>query len=120
MLDEAGLDGAARSSCSNALDEYHHPGSAACRARRSTCSAWASGSSPRTASRCSAACTSWPPWRTRTGNIIPKIKVSENVGKITNPHFKKVYRFYGNDTGKAIADYICLSTTRSMDDSRAS
>ena len=42
------------------------------------------------------------------GNIIPKIKVSENVGKITNPHFKKVYRFYGNDTGKAIADYICL------------
>ena len=42
------------------------------------------------------------------GNIIPKIKVSENVGKITNPHFKKVYRFYGNDTGKAIADYLCL------------
>ncbi len=42
------------------------------------------------------------------GNIIPKIKISENVGKITNPHFKKVYRFYGNDTGKAIADYICL------------
>ena len=42
------------------------------------------------------------------GNIIPKIKVSENVGKITNPHVKKVYRFYGNDTGKAIADYICL------------
>ena len=42
------------------------------------------------------------------GNIIPKIKVSENVGKITNPHFKKVYRFYGSDTGKAIADYICL------------
>ena len=42
------------------------------------------------------------------GNVIPKIKVSENVGKITNPHFKKVYRFYGNDTGKAIADYICL------------
>ena len=42
------------------------------------------------------------------GNIIPKIKVSENVGKITNPHFKKVYRFYGNDTSKAIADYLCL------------
>ena len=42
------------------------------------------------------------------GNIIPKIKISENVGKITNPHFKKLYRFFGNDTGKAIADYLCI------------
>ena len=33
------------------------------------------------------------------GSILPKIKISENVGKITNPHFKKLYRFYGNDTG---------------------
>ena len=42
------------------------------------------------------------------GNILPKIKISENVGKITNPHFKKLYRFFGNDTGKAIADYLCV------------
>ena len=42
------------------------------------------------------------------GTIQPKIKISENVGKITNPHFKKLYRFYGNDTGKAIADYLCV------------
>ena len=42
------------------------------------------------------------------GAIIPKIKISENVGKITNPHFKKLYRFFGNDTGKAIADYLCV------------
>ncbi len=42
------------------------------------------------------------------GKVIPKIKISENVGKITNPHFKKLYRFYGNDTGKAIADYLCV------------
>lgn len=42
------------------------------------------------------------------GEITPKIKISENVGKITNPHFKKLYRFYGNDTGKAIADYLCV------------
>ena len=42
------------------------------------------------------------------GNVIPKIKISENTGKITNPHFKKLYRFYGNDTGKAIADYLCV------------
>ena len=44
----------------------------------------------------------------RDGEIVPKIKISENVGKITNPHFKKLYRFYGNDTGKAIADYLCV------------
>ncbi|MEG1633179.1 MAG: nicotinate phosphoribosyltransferase [Oscillospiraceae bacterium] len=42
------------------------------------------------------------------GTIIPKIKISENVGKITNPHFKKVYRFFGRSTGMAEADYICL------------
>ena len=42
------------------------------------------------------------------GTVVPKIKISENVGKITNPHFKKLYRFFGKDTGKAIADYLCV------------
>lgn len=42
------------------------------------------------------------------GNIIPKIKVSENEDKITIPHFKKTYRLYDRATGKAEADYICL------------
>ena len=51
------------------------------------------------------------------GEIIPKIKISENVGKITNPHFKKLYRFYGNDTGKAIADYLCVHD-ETVDDSQ--
>ena len=51
------------------------------------------------------------------GTIKPKIKVSENVEKITIPHFKKVYRFFGNDTGKAIADYITLHDEM-VDDSR--
>ena len=50
------------------------------------------------------------------GTIVPKIKISENIGKITNPHFKKLYRFYGNDTGKAIADYMCLQD-ETVDDS---
>ena len=40
--------------------------------------------------------------------IIPKIKISENTSKITNPGFKKVYRFYSKDTGKALADVITL------------
>ncbi len=42
------------------------------------------------------------------GTIIPKIKISENVGKITTPHFKKIYRLKGRETGKAEADLICL------------
>ena len=51
------------------------------------------------------------------GVVVPKIKISENVGKITNPHFKKLYRFYGNDTGKAIADYLCVHD-ETVDDSQ--
>lgn len=42
------------------------------------------------------------------GAVTPKIKISENVGKITTPHFKKLYRFFGRDTGKAIADYLTV------------
>ena len=42
------------------------------------------------------------------GNIIPKIKISENPAKITTPHFKKVYRIFSKDTGKAEADLVCL------------
>ena len=51
------------------------------------------------------------------GTVQPKIKISENVGKITNPHYKKLYRFFGNDTGKAIADYMCVYD-ETVDDSR--
>ena len=42
------------------------------------------------------------------GNIIPKIKISENTTKITNPHYKKLYRFYDNESGKALADELCV------------
>lgn len=42
------------------------------------------------------------------GTVVPKIKISENVEKITNPHHKKLYRFYAKDTGKAIADYLTV------------
>lgn len=42
------------------------------------------------------------------GEIIPKIKISENVAKITNPHFKKVYRLYEKETGKNFADLLCV------------
>ena len=42
------------------------------------------------------------------GRIYPKIKISENSSKITNPHFKKVWRLFDRKTGKAIADQIGL------------
>ena len=42
------------------------------------------------------------------GVIQPKIKISEDTAKITNPHFKKFYRFYDRDSGKAMADLLCL------------
>ncbi len=42
------------------------------------------------------------------GHVIPKIKLSENPGKVTTPHFKKVYRIYEKDNGKAIADLITV------------
>ena len=53
----------------------------------------------------------------KDGSITPKIKISENVGKITTPHYKKLYRFIGNDTGKAIADYLCVYD-ETVDDSQ--
>lgn len=40
------------------------------------------------------------------GQIIPKIKISENTEKISNPGYKRLYRLYDNETGKAIADLI--------------
>ena len=51
------------------------------------------------------------------GNRIPKIKISENVIKVTNPDFKKVYRLYDKTSGKAIADVLTLRDEE-IDDSR--
>lgn len=42
------------------------------------------------------------------GNLTPKIKISENVAKITTPGFKEIWRLYDKDTDKAIADVITL------------
>ena len=40
------------------------------------------------------------------GNVIPKMKISENIGKVTTPCNKEVVRFYDNATGKAMADVL--------------
>ncbi len=49
------------------------------------------------------------------GKEIPKIKISENVEKITNPGFKNIYRIYDKKTGKAEADCIYLRNHDSID-----
>lgn len=43
-----------------------------------------------------------------SGEILPKIKISENVAKITTPHFKKIYRIYDKENHKAVADLLTL------------
>ncbi len=44
----------------------------------------------------------------KDGRFIPKIKLSENTEKITNPGNKTIYRIYEKETGKIKADLICL------------
>lgn len=51
------------------------------------------------------------------GKLIPKIKISENIVKITNPSYKKVWRLFDNSSGKAIADVITLAN-EIIDDSK--
>ena len=53
----------------------------------------------------------------KDGEIIPKIKLSENVQKITTPGNKRVYRLYDRESGKAAADLITLAS-ETVDDSR--
>lgn len=45
----------------------------------------------------------------KDGKAVPKIKLSENVQKITTPGNKRFYRLYDKETGKAIADLLTLS-----------
>ena len=42
------------------------------------------------------------------GKIVPKMKISENEAKVTNPHFKQVYRFFSKETNMALADVITV------------
>ncbi|HAN44868.1 MAG TPA: nicotinate phosphoribosyltransferase [Ruminococcaceae bacterium] len=44
----------------------------------------------------------------KDGVLLPKIKLSESIEKITTPHFKKLYRFFSKENGKAIADYVTV------------
>ncbi|HIW73797.1 MAG TPA: nicotinate phosphoribosyltransferase [Firmicutes bacterium] len=51
------------------------------------------------------------------GQVVPRIKVSENVSKITNPCFKKLWRLYDRESGKALADVMTLRD-ETIDDTR--
>lgn len=46
---------------------------------------------------------------TKDGVTVPKIKISENVAKITTPCEKRLYRFFEKESGKAIADVITIA-----------
>lgn len=50
------------------------------------------------------------------GKIVPKIKISENVAKITTPYFKKVYRLFSKETGMALADVLTTYDEKINDD----
>ena len=54
----------------------------------------------------------------KDGNVTPKIKLSENVAKITNPGFKNIFRVYDKATGKAEADCIFLRDEKEIDTSK--
>ena len=51
------------------------------------------------------------------GNFVPKIKISENVEKITTPGFKSLWRIYDKSTGYGIADVITFADEE-IDDSK--
>lgn len=53
----------------------------------------------------------------KDGEMIPKIKLSENTAKVTIPGAKKLWRLYDNESGKALADVITLED-ETIDDSR--
>ena len=53
----------------------------------------------------------------KDGVIIPKIKISENAVKVTNPSFKTVWRLFDNESGKALADVLTMYD-ENIDDSK--
>ena len=53
----------------------------------------------------------------KDGEMVPKIKLSENTAKVTIPGAKKLWRLYDNESGKALADVITLED-ETIDDSQ--
>lgn len=106
MLDAAGFPDAIISA-SNDLDEYLID---SLKVQGSTITSWGVGTHLITAKDCPSfggvyklAAIKGP-----DGQFIPKIKLSENSEKVTNPGNKTIYRIYEKDSGKVKADLICL------------
>lgn len=107
MLDEAGFPDA--SICaSNDLDEYllHD-----LKAQGAAINSWGVGTHLITSKDCPSfgGVYKLSAIKNENGEFIPKIKISENTEKITNPGNKTIYRIYEKETGKIKADLICFA-----------
>ena len=108
MLDEAGFEDAVISASSD-LDEYLID---SLKAQGAAISSWGVGTNMITSKDCPAFGGVYKLAAIRdeaTGEFIPKIKLSENTAKITNPGNKKILRIYDKETGMMHADLICLA-----------
>ncbi|MGN0291844.1 MAG: nicotinate phosphoribosyltransferase [Lachnospiraceae bacterium] len=106
MLDEAGFPDAVISA-SNDLDEYLIE---SLKLQGATITSWGVGTNLITAKDNPAfgGVYKLAAMQDENGTFIPKIKLSENTEKVTNPGNKTIYRIYDNQTGKIRADLICL------------
>lgn len=106
MLDAAGFTDAVISA-SNDLDEYVIE---SLKAQGAAITSWGVGTNLITAKDNPAfgGVYKLAAIQDKDGTFIPKIKVSENSEKVTNPGNKKIYRIYDKETGKIKADLICL------------
>lgn len=107
MLDAAGFPDAVISA-SNDLDEYLID---SLKVQGATINSWGVGTNLITAKDCPSFGGVYKLSAVKdktTGEFIPKIKLSENAEKITNPGNKTIYRIYDKENGKIIADLICL------------
>lgn len=114
MLDDAGFHDAVISA-SNDLDEYLID---SLKSQGATITSWGVGTHLITSK-------DWPSFggvyklaavMGKDGTFIPKIKLSENTEKVTNPGNKKIYRVYEKETGKIKADLICLTDEHFCED----
>ena len=107
MLDEAGFPDAVISA-SNDLDEYLID---SLKAQGAKINSWGVGTNLITSKDCPAFGGVYKLAAVKNsadGDFIPKIKLSENSEKVTNPGNKQIYRIYDKASGKIRADLICL------------
>ncbi|MDD6325522.1 MAG: nicotinate phosphoribosyltransferase [Lachnospiraceae bacterium] len=107
MLDEAGFTDAIISASSD-LDEYLID---SLKTQGAAITSWGVGTNMITSKDCPAFGGVYKLAAVldeKTGKFIPKIKLSENTEKITNPGNKKILRIYDKESGKIRADLICL------------